>query len=103
MTITGAPQLELDIGGTPRRATLRSGATGNSAAPQREFGETAAFQYAVQDGDTDTDGIGIDANSLRLNGGDIRDSAGNAAGLSHEAVTADPTQQVDTSAQTGAG
>lgn len=102
VTITGAPQLELDVGGTPRRATLRSEATGEAAAPQRAFSSTAVFQYEVADGDTDTDGVGIDANSLRLNGGDIRDSAGNAAGLSHDAVAADPTQQVNTLAQAGA-
>lgn len=99
VTIAGAPQLELDVGGTPRRATLLSEMSGEAAAAQREFSETAAFHYEVADGDTDTDGVGIDANSLRLNGGDIRDSAGNAAGLSHDAVAADPTQRVDTSVE----
>ncbi len=87
VTPSGDPKLELDIGGTARQATLRTAATG----------ETLVFQYEVQEGDTDTDGVGISANSLRLNGGDIVDRAGNAATLSHEVVAADPDQKVDTS------
>ena len=50
--------------------------------------------YTVQEGDCDSDGLGISANSLRLNGGAIRDPAGNASGLSHETVIADPGQRV---------
>ena len=54
------------------------------------------FEYEVHSGDADTDGVGIDANSLRLSGGAIHDRAGNAANLSHATVTADATQRVAT-------
>ena len=66
--------------------------------PERAFSNLLVFDYTVQEGDTDTDGIGIGANSLKLNGGGIYDSAGNAAGLSHDAVAADSRQKVDGSA-----
>ena len=86
VTLSGDLQLELDVGGVARQAALR---TGTSQGSGRSFGETAVFQYEVQQGDTDLDGIGISANSLRLNGGGIHDTAGNAAGLSHAVVAAD--------------
>ena len=65
----------------------------------RTFRESLFFQYQMQEDDTDTDRIGISANSLKLNGGAIYDKAGNAAGLSHNAVAADSSQKVDTSNQ----
>ena len=92
VTISGDLQLELDIGGVTRRAQLQSPVT-----QERSYGDTMVFRYAVQEGDTDTDGIGISANSLRLNGGSIHDSAGNAAGLSHGTLPADSAHRVDTS------
>ena len=92
VTSSGALQLDLDMGGTPRQATLRS-----PTAQDRTFGEAIIFEYRVSEGDADTDGIGISANSLNLNSGAIRDEAGNAAGLSRSAVAADSHQKVDTS------
>ena len=50
-------------------------------------------------GDDDSDGTGVDANVLKLNGGGVHDSAGNAADLSHGTVPADTDQKVDTSSQ----
>ncbi len=94
VTISGDLQLDLDVGGVARQAALR---TETSQGSGRSFGGTAVFQYEVQDGDNDLDGIGISANSLRLNGGSIHDRAGNAAGLSHAVVVADSGQRVDTS------
>ncbi len=52
-------------------------------------------------GDVDTDGIGIGANGLKLNGGGIYDIAGNSAGLSHDTVAADSGQKVDASNRAG--
>ena len=92
VTISGDLQLELDIGGVTRRAQLQSPLTQG-----RSYKDTVVFRYAVQEGDTDTDCIGISANSLRLNGGSIHDSAGNGAGLSHGTVAADSAHRVDTS------
>ena len=85
---SGDPWLELDIGGDARQATLSQEHSGT-------FGESLVFLYEVQEGDEDADGIGIGANQLRLNGGWIYDSAGNAANLSYDAVVADPDQKVN--------
>ena len=88
---SGDLQLELDIGGTTRLASLRP-----EADPNRRYDNDMEFEYQVQNGDTDSDGIEFRANSLRLNGGAIHDRAGNAADLSHEPVAANPLHLVDT-------
>ncbi|MCQ4163084.1 Ig-like domain-containing protein, partial [Roseomonas sp. GC11] len=65
----GTPQLALDIGGTTRQALYTSGA-----------GTTElVFQYTVQSGDLDADGIAL--GSLALSGATLRDAAGNDATL----------------------
>ena len=89
VTVSGAPYVELDIGGETGRATL-----GTDPGTSRRV----VFTYKVQRGDADTDGVGMGANSLFLNGGDIQDRAGNAASLSHPAVAADATHRVAASA-----
>ena len=53
------------------------------------------FTYTVQNSDKDTDGVAIAANSLSLNGGAIRDSAGNNAALAHTALSNDLIHKVD--------
>ena len=58
----GTPQLELDLGGTPRQAAYASG-TGT---------EALVFTYNVVDKDEDTDGIAIGADKLDLNGGTLK-------------------------------
>ena len=87
--ISGEPQVELSVGDALQEASFAG----------YDSSDTAVFGYMVADGDADADGIGIGANSLRLNHGGIHDSAGNAAGLSHAAVTADAGQSVETSPQ----
>ncbi len=57
---------------------------------------TLVFQYQVQAGENDADGISIAENSLNLNGGTIQDIAGNDANRDHDAVVADTTKAVDT-------
>ena len=86
--ITGAPQLALNIGGTTVQASYASG-TGTSAL---------VFNYTILAGQTDTDGISIDANSLTLNSGTILDLAGNAATRTHSAVADSASFLVDTTA-----
>ena len=61
VTVTGAPYLLIDLGGTKRRADYNSG----TGATQLKF------QYTVLAGDDDDDGIAVVANSLTLNGGSI--------------------------------
>ena len=58
VTVTGTPQLELDIGGSPKLADCAL-ATDTTML---------LCTYTVADGDEDTDGIAIEANKLALNG-----------------------------------
>ena len=66
--VTGTPQLTLRVGNRNRPAGYESGT------------DTAAlvFAYEVADGDEDSNGVSVRANQLRLNGGTIKDEAGNA-------------------------
>jgi hypothetical protein len=90
VTRTGSPQLTLNVGGTNRTATYGSGSGGASLV----------FQYTIQAGESDADGISIGANALALNSGTIRDAAGNNATLTHSAVSANASYKVDTTAPT---
>ena len=78
VTVTGAPYLLIDVGGTNRRASYHSG----SATTQ------LLFRYTVLAGDDDDDGIAVVANSLTLDGGTIvaTDDATGAT-LDHAALT----------------
>ena len=87
VTSLGDLRLELDVGGVTHEATLQ-------VAPGGSFYDKLVFGYTVQEGDADADGIGISANSLKLNGGGIYDIAGNSASLSHDAVVADSGHKV---------
>ncbi|MBB4369391.1 hypothetical protein GGD63_002179 [Bradyrhizobium sp. cir1] len=88
VSVTGTPQLALNIGGTPVQASYASG----SGTTQ------LVFTYAIQAGQNDTNGISIDANALSLNGGTITDAAGNAAVLTSAAVADNASYKVDTAA-----
>ena len=79
--VTGTPQLALTVGSGTRQMTHRGGA-----------GEVLTFAYTVAEGDSDTDGVGIATDSLS---GTIRDSANQAAFLTHSAVVADAGHKVD--------
>ncbi|WP_293399780.1 DUF4347 domain-containing protein [Phenylobacterium sp.] len=70
VTLSGSPStLGLTIGGAARSADI-TGTTGNSIT----------YSYTVQASDNDADGISV--TGISLNGGTIRDSAGNNANLS---------------------
>ena len=84
VTVTGSPQLELAIGSNNRTAEYESTAGG-----------TAVFSYTVAEGNSDDDGIAINANKLTLNGGTIKDAADNDADLAHNALTAQDGHKVD--------
>ena len=70
ITVSGTPQLALTIGDQTRQANHY--ATGTTLV---------WFRYAVQSGDTDSDGIGMPADALTLNGGTIQSAAGADAEL----------------------
>ena len=77
VTVTGIPQLTLDVGGLRRTAAYSEGSTTTQLL----------FTYTVPSGDEDTDGIAVVANSLALNGGAIRAGSANAT-LTHAALQA---------------
>ena len=77
VTVTGIPQLTLDVGGQSRTAEYSEGSTTTQLL----------FTYTVASGDEDKDGIAVVANSLALNGGAIRAGSTNAA-LIHAALQA---------------
>ena len=87
-TVTGTPSIGLVIGATsstPVQATY-TGGSGTTAL---------TFVYTITSGQTDTNGIGVVANSLS---GILKDAAGNAATLAHAAVADNSSYLVDTSA-----
>ena len=94
------PQLKLNFEGTTRYADFLG------AFPQcnepicvygfgARYGISLGFDYMIAKGDLDLDGVAIDANSLVLNGGFIRDGAGNDAVLTHSAIAEDSNYIVD--------
>ena len=84
VVVTGTPRLRLNVGGVSRTAAYRSGT-----------GAAAVFVYVVADGESDTDGVSIEANSLTLNGGRIRDGANNNALLTHDGLAVNAGHKVD--------
>jgi len=71
VTVTGMPQLTLETGTTDRTIDYVSGSGSN----------TLTFNYTVQAGDTSADLDYLSSGALGLNGGTIRDAAGNNATL----------------------
>ena len=87
VTVTGMPQLALAVGTHTRQAAyVRGSGTGQ-----------LVFEYTVQAGDADSDGIAIAADSLALAGGGIADADANgmAALLGHPALAAQAAHRVD--------
>ncbi|MGY3299069.1 hypothetical protein ACVWY1_003536 [Pseudomonas sp. TE6288] len=89
--VTGAPRLALDIGGHTVFAELVAGA-GTS---------TLVFQYIVQAGDNDADGITV--TGLVANGATLVDAAGNAMDLTLNGVADTHQVLVDTQAPSAVG
>ena len=84
VAVTGSPQVVLTIRTQARQAVY-------SATWEDRF---AFFNYAVQEGDRDEDGISIAADALDLNGGTITAVDGTTdANLTHDAVPEDSRQQ----------
>ena len=94
-SVSGPPQVKLDLGGEEKAASWDYSLRFNDTRTN-----VAYFSYVVQEGDLDSDGPTISANSVDLNGGFIRDAAGNDAILTHSAVAADTSFIVDAVAPT---
>ncbi|MCE2856973.1 MAG: hypothetical protein LW705_05070, partial [Comamonadaceae bacterium] len=75
VTTGGFPTIDLLIGSTVVKATYDPTWQQNSMM--------MLFRYTILAGQTDTNGYGIVANTLTLNGGTIKDASGNNASLSH--------------------
>ena len=87
VTVTGTPQITLDIGGTERTADYSGAGTATGQL---------LFSYAVQPVDQDDDGVAVKVNSLALNGGTIQSADDStSATLTHSAM-AFPSHKVDT-------
>ncbi len=88
--ITGTPQLELDLGGSPNvtKTADCASATGTT---------TMVCSYEVESGVQATGGVAIGANKLTLNSGTIyaNGSTTNAAVLDHSTVGRDSSHKVD--------
>ncbi len=70
VTVTGTPRIAVDVGGNTRYATYTSG-TGTNAL---------TFTLSPTIGDVDLDGVTV-SSPIDLNGGTIKDTAGNDANL----------------------
>lgn len=90
---SGSPRLALDVGGITRYASLVAGSSS---------GSTLVFQYTVQAGDSDSDGISV-ASNLDLNGGSVKDAAGNDLNLALNSVGSTTAVLVDTGAPSVTG
>ena len=77
VTVTGTPQLELNMSGSDQSVRQASYSSSNSS------GTIVVFEYTVVVGDRASDGLEINANKLTLNGGTIQDASGNNAVLTH--------------------
>ena len=87
-------------GGTPKMV-LNVGGVNNSASYVSGSGTTdLLFNYTILAGDTDTNGLSYAANALLLNGGTIKDSAGNSAVITSIARSDNAAYKVDTTAPT---
>ena len=86
LVVTGAPRLALQVGGVTRQAAYYG-----------VSGDEVRFRYTVQAADRDADGVSIAAGALTLDGGAIRDAAGNAAvlGLGRHTLSSQAAHKVD--------
>jgi len=80
-TSGGTPEITLDVDG--------DGDTEPATYVSGSGSDTLTFEYTVQTGDNDQDGIAFDSTSIALNGGTIRDSAGNDADTDFSGVAPD--------------
>jgi len=93
VTVTGVPQVALDMGGSRNRQARYISGTGS---------DTLLFSYTVQPytvqlNDNDADGVAVSVNALNLPASSaLKDAAGNAATLSHAGLAANSLFKVDT-------
>ncbi|MCY4375670.1 MAG: hypothetical protein OXC31_18070, partial [Spirochaetaceae bacterium] len=84
VTVTGSPRLALAVGTATRGAAFHSADR-----------HSVRFRYSVQEQDQAPNGVGVAAGGLSLNGGSIRDAAGNPANLSLAGASTPAGHNVD--------
>ena len=85
--VTGEPRLPMQVGPRPRNIVLYTSGSGT---------DTLTFSYTVRNGDTDDDGVSVDANALRLPAGAaIADVNGLTAAIEHGELPDQPGHKVD--------
>ncbi|MCY3963969.1 MAG: fibronectin type III domain-containing protein [Acidobacteria bacterium] len=100
LAVSGEPRLALSVGAHTRHAA-HTGSTTEETTTEPNISKrnffSLSFEYVLQPGELDADGISIPANALSLNGGSLTltDSPGTAADLSHAAVNPDASRLVD--------
>ena len=86
IVLTGSPTLKIRVGTAEKTATCaKKGTTGDDA-------KKLVCSYTVAVGDSDTDGIAVEAGKLA---GTVKDAANNAATLTYTAITAQSGHKVD--------
>ena len=100
LAVSGEPRLALAVGSRRRHASYAGQTTVRLIDVPNLYKRnffSLSFEYTVQPGDMDSDGISIPANALDLNGGSLAlmGVSGTAADLSHSAVNPDETRLVD--------
>ena len=85
VTVIGTPQLGLRVGSLTRSASY----TGGAGTP------VLVFSYTVVEDDEDSDGLGVEADSLSVDHGAIEDSSDNHAELTHPGLPHQLGHRVD--------
>ena len=86
VTVSGTPQIELDIGGNAKVVDY---------VQSSQDGTMQGFRYTIVEGDEDTDGVSIGASKLTLPSGASIQDGSDAAFLTHAEVAADSGHKVD--------
>ncbi len=91
LAVTGVPTLTIKVGSADKTA---------NCAVDGSDAKKLVCSYVVADGDTDTDGIAVEANKLVPGSAMIKDASNNDATLTHQALAAQSGHKVDTTAPT---
>ena len=90
VTVSGQPQLDIDVGGQKRWATYYHGSGSRNLK----------FAYQVQASDWDSNGVSVPAGAISLRGGTITSGDNVAASLTHSGIADDASRKVKGSADT---
>ena len=87
VTVTGTPQLRLDLDVATRMAAFKAARSATGSVGAVKAGEVLVFAYTVRAADEAVNGIAIEQNAIELNGGAIVGLSGDEPSLSNQRVT----------------